>query len=371
MRVSSLVLFVVLAAVIGCDAADPLADAVALTEDPSPSALSLSASESDKSSASEPTAPGATAFASASASASPGTLIQTLTGELSRGARKRYSISASDVPSAGLYVEVVARSGDPDLYLYGRTNSGTDRLIRKSIASPPTTDGVNLDRSDLRSSETKAIFEVHAYTATRFELRVYRRAATGGGSSALDLRLPLPGGKDWLLTTEAGGYDACAPNGTPLQSHVGNNHYSLDFSARTRQNNGRPESSVTIYPAASGRVVAAPRSVDQYNGYYVVIDHDGDGDLSTGYSTRYLHLKSAPSVSVGQTVTRSTALGTMGTTGLSTGVHLHFGVRYQNRGESSVRELRDVRMEGRALTSFKTACSGGTASGYYASTNTR
>lgn len=74
-----------------------------------------------------------------------------------------------------------------------------------------------------------------------------------------------------------------------------------------------------IYAARSGTVTTAT-----YNGtcgYYVTINH-GDG-----YSSSYLHL-TGYTVSVGQKVSQGQVIGYMGSTGVSTGPHLHFSIYY-------------------------------------------
>lgn len=58
-------------------------------------------------------------------------------------------------------------------------------------------------------------------------------------------------------------------------------------------------------------------------GNHVKIDH------GNGVSSLYAHMQSDLRVSVGQSVSGGQRVGTMGTTGLSTGVHLHFEV-YEN-----------------------------------------
>ncbi|KAF1303305.1 peptidoglycan DD-metalloendopeptidase family protein [Enterococcus saccharolyticus] len=72
-----------------------------------------------------------------------------------------------------------------------------------------------------------------------------------------------------------------------------------------------------IYAAKSGKVVQS--GFDPSGGNYVIVDH-GDG-----YFSHYLHLSSI-AVSNGQSVSQGTTVGGMGTTGNSTGTHLHFGI---------------------------------------------
>jgi murein DD-endopeptidase MepM/ murein hydrolase activator NlpD len=86
-------------------------------------------------------------------------------------------------------------------------------------------------------------------------------------------------------------------------------HQGLDIAA---------PSGTTVTAAAGGTVIMA----QWYGGYgnYILIDHGG------GYSTGYGHL-SAIYVSSGQSVQRGQAIGAVGSTGQSTGPHLHFEVR--------------------------------------------
>ncbi|MCZ2259054.1 M23 family metallopeptidase [Sporosarcina sp. G11-34] len=47
---------------------------------------------------------------------------------------------------------------------------------------------------------------------------------------------------------------------------------------------------------------------------------------NNGYETLYAHLEST-NVELGQTVAQGATIGVMGTTGRSTGIHIHFEVR--------------------------------------------
>ncbi len=88
-------------------------------------------------------------------------------------------------------------------------------------------------------------------------------------------------------------------------------HNGLDLAAPS----GTP-----ILAAAGGTVVAAGWC-NCGLGYYVEIDH-GDG-----YHTLYGHMASQPYVAVGQQVARGETIGPVGSTGISTGPHVHFMVR--------------------------------------------
>jgi murein DD-endopeptidase MepM/ murein hydrolase activator NlpD len=79
-------------------------------------------------------------------------------------------------------------------------------------------------------------------------------------------------------------------------------------------------SGTPIKAVGAGTVVAAAWC-DCGLGYYVEIDH-GDGTHSV-----YGHMASQPTVATGQTVNQGDLIGQVGSTGLSTGPHLHFMIR--------------------------------------------
>ena len=85
-------------------------------------------------------------------------------------------------------------------------------------------------------------------------------------------------------------------------------HQGVDLAAPT----GTP-----IYASRSGTVSAATYSYDC--GYYVQINH-GDG-----YRSIYMHMTHYV-VSAGQHVSQGQVIGYCGSTGISTGPHLHFGI---------------------------------------------
>ena len=76
---------------------------------------------------------------------------------------------------------------------------------------------------------------------------------------------------------------------------------------------------VPIYASRAGTVTTA--TFGKSAGYYVTINH-GDG-----FSSVYMHMTHYV-VSKGTKVSQGQVIGYMGSTGVSTGNHLHFGISY-------------------------------------------
>ena len=88
--------------------------------------------------------------------------------------------------------------------------------------------------------------------------------------------------------------------------------------------NGNPNADILAYK--KGTVVSAGVAADGAS--HVIIKHDGHYSI-------YWHLAHGSiKVAVGDTVKASQVIGTIGTTGNSTGIHLHFGISIRNQGDT-------------------------------------
>lgn len=94
----------------------------------------------------------------------------------------------------------------------------------------------------------------------------------------------------------------------------GRMHWGVDIAG----NSGK-----TIKSAAAGKVINSTTTNSGY-GEYIIVRHNIGGQT---YDTLYAHMRSGSrKVVVGNTVTQGQALGIVGSTGNSTGPHLHFEI---------------------------------------------
>jgi len=118
-------------------------------------------------------------------------------------------------------------------------------------------------------------------------------------------------------------------------------HLGVDYAAAT----GTP-----VWAAADGRVIFAGRK--GANGNLIIIRHGG------GFETAYAHLLRIKSgIRPGTFVKQRELIGFVGSTGRSTGPHLHFGLKKYNRSIDPLAELNGpgLRMAARDLPSYKIA----------------
>ena len=133
-------------------------------------------------------------------------------------------------------------------------------------------------------------------------------SSSGGGSSSPVAPI-TPSGSGRLSNPCPSAYISSEFGGRTSPGGIGStNHKGRDYATGT----GSP-----IYAAASGTVTTVSYNVARGN--YVVINH------GNGLSTLYQHC-SATYVSAGQSVSAGQNIAAVGTTGYSTGPHLHFEV---------------------------------------------
>ena len=184
----------------------------------------------------------------------------------------------------------------------------------QQIANERTNDlyALSSDNQDLQNqisqinSEIDASNEdVEAINQAIKELIRKKQAENSGAPvySSDGFRWPLDSNLQYITTYF--GYDAWR----------GGNHYGIDVG-----NAGI--GGKNIYAAQSGTVITAYSDGGWHGGFgnYVIIDHGGE------LSTVYAHCSSV-TVSVGQTVNKGDVIGYVGSTGWSTGNHLHFETR--------------------------------------------
>ena len=108
-----------------------------------------------------------------------------------------------------------------------------------------------------------------------------------------------------------------------VSQEFGKGHRGIDLS--TNKTPGIPvyavqAGTVALVQAWDGHTITNSQSW----GNMILINHGVTNGVT--YTTRYAHLATVPSFSVGQAIGKGTQLSTAGTTGNSTGIHLHLEV---------------------------------------------
>ena len=209
--------------------------------------------------------------------------------------------------------EKVANQGTTYYEYYAILENGTEKYY---VSSKEDAEDIIKQLTDKKSSNIKKISyeqvfgtELQEFTETdTIVTALYKKAtvSSGGGSYTLasaDVKMDLGIS---LIKPISSGYTITSRQG----ARWGSTHSGLDIAA---------PSGTTIYAAAGGTVSYAAASGTGY-GNYVLISH------GNGVQTLYAHCSSLL-VSAGQTVSQGEAIATVGSTGNSTGPHLHLEIR--------------------------------------------
>ena len=171
--------------------------------------------------------------------------------------------------------------------------------LNQSVAS------VQAESDRIAEEKAQASAEIDQWWKDYYAQLAAQNNSSSGGSSSGSI------GSGGYVST--GNFTWPVPGFTNISCGYSSGHKAIDISGGGRTIYGTP-----IVAADSGKVVTATYHYSYGN--YVMIDHGG------GYSTLYAHASSL-AVSVGQTVTKGQTIAYVGSTGNSTGPHLHFEVR--------------------------------------------
>lgn len=159
---------------------------------------------------------------------------------------------------------------------------------------------------DLSAEEEQVQARIKSLIKKMEEEEAARRAAAGQSGPTSN-----PGGYIWPVSSR---YVTSTVGGRESPGGIGStNHKGTDI--------GRVGYNSSVYAAKAGQVIISEYSSSY--GHYVVVYH------GPGNSTLYAHMSSRK-VSVGQQVKQGDVLGVTGSTGHSTGPHLHFEVKENN-----------------------------------------
>lgn len=191
-----------------------------------------------------------------------------------------------------------------------RSNKSTDSLDHGETPNPIP------NESSLNSSDTLLLPSSHTHTSSAMggpDIKALRSVPYMGDypkqmTKLLSMLRQVPMGRPHSGEVSS----RFGPRSNTFGNRTQEFHHGLDFRGTTGE---------IIQATADGTVLFAGRQ----NGYGLVVKIKH----GYGYSTVYGHL-SKIDVSVGQAVKANQSIGKLGSTGRSTGPHLHYEVRYHN-----------------------------------------
>lgn len=134
---------------------------------------------------------------------------------------------------------------------------------------------------------------------------------------------PSTGGSSNPVVDPSGNWYWPLPGRYYISSVFGGRYHPITGKWETHTGTDIPASGGTPIQCAKDGIVTTvvPESAGSSYGNYCIVYH------GNGYATLYAHMQSTPNVTVGQSVSAGQVIGYVGTTGSSTGNHLHFELR--------------------------------------------
>ena len=224
-------------------------------------------------------------------------------------ARSLWRTSIGKVAAAAMGAVVVAGSIGGVVAANASASASAFAAPQPAVATPAVEsfDQLAAQRDQVLAAEGDAIDEAGTQAAIQTRDQVLSSDASAIKTEATRLKNLA----DFLWPTNGKVVSAFGERFHPIL-HINRLHDGVDIHAACGQN---------VYAAQSGTVIAAEMG---YNGGEGNNVHLNNGDINGAQiETGYLHLTDYV-VKVGQHVNKGQLLGHVGTTGLSTGCHLHF-----------------------------------------------
>ncbi len=197
--------------------------------------------------------------------------------------------------------------------------SGLEEAYKESESAQEDMEALKAQyEEDLQSAldlERQVEAEIQAFYAEQAKKQQAAQQAAQQSGSSSTTTIPQVSAGDLSFRWPLPGYSYIS---SPYGSRWGGFHTGIDIS-------GGGVYGASIVAAEAGTVILAASHYSYGN--YVIVDHGG------GYSTLYAHMSSI-GCSVGDYVTKGQTIGYVGSTGNSTGPHLHFEVRINGASQN-------------------------------------